>query len=70
MDEFLEKFWGGVIFNPKIYIADFGPLYRAFTRVFGKYVKYTNYAECAEYAEYAEYAEHAEYTEYFFQKTV
>ena len=24
MDEFLEKFQGGVIFNPKIYVADFG----------------------------------------------
>ena len=31
-DEFSEKFQGGgvVIFNPKIYIADFGPLNRAF----------------------------------------
>ena len=32
-DEFSEKFQregGGIIFNPKIYIADFGPLNRAF----------------------------------------
>ena len=30
-DEFLEKFQGGgVIFNPKIYVADFGPLHRFF----------------------------------------
>ena len=29
-DEYSEKFQGGgVIFNLKIYIADFGPLYRA-----------------------------------------
>ena len=28
-DEFLKKFQGGVIFNPKTYIVDFGPLYRA-----------------------------------------
>ena len=27
---------GGVIFNPKIYVADFGPLYRAF---FGRFPK-------------------------------
>ena len=32
MNEFSENFQrgGGVIFNPKIYVADFGPLYRAF----------------------------------------
>ena len=32
-DEFSEKFrkGGGVIFNPKIYIAKFGPLNRAFS---------------------------------------
>ena len=32
-DEFSEKFQKGrgVIFNPKIYIADFGPLNRAFS---------------------------------------
>ena len=33
-DEFSEKFQkgaGGVIFNPQIYIADFGPLNRAFS---------------------------------------
>ena len=31
-DEFLEKCQrGGVIFNPKIYVADFGPLYRDFS---------------------------------------
>ena len=32
-DEFSEKFQkgGGVIFNPKIYIADFGPLNRPFS---------------------------------------
>ena len=33
-DEFWENFerggGGGVIFNPKIYVADFGPLDRAF----------------------------------------
>ena len=31
-DEFSEKFQRGgeVIFNPKIYVADFGPLNRAF----------------------------------------
>ena len=37
-DEFSEKFrreaGGGVICNPKIYIADFWPLYRALKRVF------------------------------------
>ena len=35
-DEFLEKFQGVVIFNPKIYIADFGPLYRSLNRDFRK----------------------------------
>ena len=30
-DEFLEKFQGGGNFNPKIYIADFGPLNSAFS---------------------------------------
>ena len=38
-DEFSEKFQregggGGVIINPKIYVADFGPLYWAF---FGRF---------------------------------
>ena len=36
-DEFSEKFQRegeGVICNPKIYIADFWPLYRALKRVF------------------------------------
>ena len=32
-DEFSEKFQGGrVIFNPKIYVADFGSLNRAFRK--------------------------------------
>ena len=31
---------GGVILNPKIYIADFGPLYRAFFRCFWKVLLY------------------------------
>ena len=41
-DEFLETFHrgrgggGGGIFNPQIYVADFGPLNRAFTRFFGR----------------------------------
>ena len=35
-NEFSEKLQGGVIFNPKIYVADFGPLYRALKRVFQK----------------------------------
>ena len=38
MDEFLEKFQGGEgpFFNPKIHIADFGPLYQAFFEHFLK----------------------------------
>ena len=40
-DEFYEKFQGGeVIFNPKIYIADFGPLYRALNRDFRGKLQY------------------------------
>ena len=35
MDEFSENFQGGVIFNPKIYVADFRPLY-TFFRTFSK----------------------------------
>ena len=49
MDEFSEKFQGGgVISNPNIYIAKFGPLNRAFSawkwykRVFSGYVFSTN----------------------------
>ena len=41
-DEFSEKCQrggGGVIFNSKIYIKDFGPLYRAF---YGRFVKNCN----------------------------
>ena len=46
MDEFSKKLQrggggGGVIFNPRIYIADFGPLNRALKRVLGK--KYLHY---------------------------
>ena len=34
---FRKNFKGGVvIFNPKIYIADFGPLYRSLNRDFRK----------------------------------
>ena len=37
-DEFSEKFQrggkGGVIFNPNIYIADFGHIYGALKRIF------------------------------------
>ena len=33
-DEFSENFQGGAVFNPKSYVADFGPLYRAF---FGRF---------------------------------
>ena len=32
--EYSEKFQGWVILNPKNYIADFGPLYRALKQVF------------------------------------
>ena len=40
-DEFSENFQGGgVIFNPKIYVADFGPLYRAVKWVWGKKLQY------------------------------
>ena len=31
-----SKGGGGVIFNPKIYVADFGPLYTALSDVFRK----------------------------------
>ena len=40
-DEFSEKLQGvGDIFNPKIYIADFGPLYRASSDVYRKKLQY------------------------------
>ena len=40
-DEFSEKLQGwGDIFNPKIYIADFGPLYRTTSDVFRKKLQY------------------------------
>ena len=43
-DDFLEKFQRGegqgVILNPKIHIADFGPLYRALNRDLRKKLQY------------------------------
>ena len=35
-DEFSAKFQGGVTFNPKNCIANFGPLYRTLKRAFRK----------------------------------
>ena len=50
-DEFSEKFqrggsggWG--IFNPKIYIADFGPLYRALKRGFWNKICKRSFQKC------------------------
>ena len=42
MDAFSEKFQrgGGVIFNPKNYMADVGPLYRALKRAFREKMQY------------------------------